>query len=114
MSFAFFSLNSRYLYSLISQAELSAEIGYHEQAIDLFDNIATISVNDSIHSFKVKNYIFWQCLCIIALDDWVRLEKKFKQFIEQYPSFADSRECAFINVNRYFQYNLYLILFILF
>src|SRR4051794_11574915 len=82
-------LNSRFLFSLISQAELSAEIGYYEQAIVLFDNITVLSVNDSILSFKVKNYIFWQCFCIIALDDWVRLEKKFKQFIEQYPSFAD-------------------------
>jgi len=89
--------DGRFLFSLISQAELSAEIGYYDQAIDLFDNITALSVNDSILNYKIKNYIFWQCLCIIALDDWVRLEKKFQQFIEQYPSFADSRECAFIN-----------------
>jgi tetratricopeptide (TPR) repeat protein len=89
--------DSRFLFSLISQAELSAEIGYYEQAIVLFDNITVLSVNDSILNFKIKNYIFWQCFCIIALDDWVRLEKEFKQFIEQYPSFADSRERVFIN-----------------
>ncbi|PKC74435.1 TPR-like protein [Rhizophagus irregularis] len=89
--------DGRFLFSLISQAELSAEIGYYEQAIDLFDNIMTLSVNDSVLSYKTKSYIFWQCLCIIALDDWVRLEKQFKQSVEQYPSFADSRECAFIN-----------------
>ncbi len=94
------------MFSLISQAELSAEIGYYEQAIDLFDNIVTLSANDSILSFKVKNHVFWQCFCIIALGDWVRLEKKLQQCIEQYPSFADSRECAFINVNFTLIYNV--------
>ncbi|CAG8598757.1 10074_t:CDS:2 [Funneliformis mosseae] len=89
--------DGRFLFSLTSQAELSAEIGYYEQAISLFDNIIILSANDSILSFKVKSHVFLQCLCIIALGDWVRLEKRFQQCIEEYPSFADSRECAFIN-----------------
>ncbi|PKC09262.1 TPR-like protein [Rhizophagus irregularis] len=68
--------DGRFLFSLISQAELSAEIGYYEQAIDLFDNIMTLSVNDSVLSYKTKSYIFWQCLCIIALDDWNLIQSK--------------------------------------
>ncbi|CAG8833194.1 21157_t:CDS:2, partial [Gigaspora margarita] len=94
-----FELDSdgRYLFSLISQAELSAELGYYEQGIILFEQIAATTANDSLLNFRVKDHVFWQCLCIIALDDWVRLEKQLAQSSESYPSFTDSRECEFVN-----------------
>ncbi|CAG8446790.1 12395_t:CDS:2 [Acaulospora morrowiae] len=89
--------DGRYIFSLISQAELSAEIGHYEQAIELFDMIIVFASNDSLLNFKIKDHIFWQCMCIIALEDWVRLEIRLKEAVEQYPSFADSRERAFID-----------------
>ncbi|RHZ77388.1 hypothetical protein Glove_180g73 [Diversispora epigaea] len=89
--------DSRYIFSLKSQAELSVEIGHYEQAIALFDIITTFSENDSLLCFKVKDHVFWQCLCIMGLGDWVRLEKRLGEFVEQYPSFAESRECSFIH-----------------
>ncbi|KAG9285653.1 hypothetical protein G9A89_009293 [Geosiphon pyriformis] len=88
--------DGRHLYSLISQAELTAEIGHYEKAIRLLDTIAETAADDRVQSFKIKDYVFLQCICLIALDDWVRLERRFEELNQLYPSFADSRESTLI------------------
>ena len=90
---------SRYLYSIISQAEVAAEIGHYEKSIALFENIMFTVVNDNLLQYKVKGFVYYQCICMIGLDDWIRLEKLLADSIDLYPTFADSRECKFINVN---------------
>nr|CAG8438252.1 10398_t:CDS:2 [Entrophospora candida]CAG8521365.1 12638_t:CDS:2 [Entrophospora candida] len=88
--------DGRHLYSIISQAEVAAEIGYYDKSILLFDSIMFTVANDNLLQYKATGFIYCQCICMIGLGDWIRLEKFLADSIDLYPTFADSRECKFI------------------
>ncbi|CAG8554842.1 4183_t:CDS:2 [Paraglomus occultum] len=88
--------DGRHFFTVISQADLLAEIGQYEDAIKLYDNIILFAIGDSMLNFNVKTHIFNQLLCYAGLDDWVGLEKKAVEMEATYPTFAESRECQLI------------------
>ncbi|CAG8573559.1 6629_t:CDS:2 [Ambispora gerdemannii] len=88
--------DNRQFFSLISQIELMAELGRYEEAIKILENVIATAANDRVLSFKVKDYCFLQCVCLIALRDWIRVEKQYEELCQLYPSFVDSRESKLI------------------
>ncbi|RUS16218.1 soluble NSF attachment protein [Endogone sp. FLAS-F59071] len=81
-----------------SAAALLAERGRYESAITLLETIVSVCAQDEIRSYKVKDYLFLEALCMIGLEDWIRLGKSVRAWDGKYQGdkWAKSRECRFI------------------
>lgn len=83
-----------------SAAALLAERGRYESAIALLESIVSVCAQDEIRSYKVKDYLYLEALCMIGLEDWVRLGKSVRAWDGKYQGdkWTKSRECRFIKV----------------
>ncbi|RUS26385.1 soluble NSF attachment protein [Jimgerdemannia flammicorona] len=88
----------RYPAQKAAAAALLAEMGRYEPAIAHIESIAPICASDEIRSFKLKDYLYLEALCIIGLDDWVRLGRAVRAWEGRYEGdkWTKTRECRFI------------------
>ena len=56
----------------------------YTKALDIFTLLIPSSAEDTIGSFKVKEFAYLSCLCWIAQGDWVGLEKALAKFDDKY------------------------------
>ena len=79
----FYFFLSHILFSRISQAEVTPELGQYEEAISLFDNIVATAANNRVLNFKLKNFLFHECLCLVGLDQIGEMHPIFNATILQ-------------------------------
>ena len=71
-------------------------IGLYSDAITIWENASSVSVDNSSLTFMSKEYLFKAALCRFATGDYVASARALKNYEEQNVSFAASRECQFL------------------
>ncbi|KAK6463131.1 N-ethylmaleimide sensitive factor attachment protein, alpha [Scheffersomyces coipomensis] len=77
-------------------ADLSALNGDYKKAIELYDVIIKQSVGNSLTRWSLKDYFFKDVLCLLCLGDPIEAPKKVEKFLEDDPSFQQTREYKLI------------------
>lgn len=73
-------------------ADLSALDVDYKKAIKLYDNIIKNLLGNSLSRWSLKDYFFKVVLCVLCMDDVIEANKRTDQFLQDDPSWAQSRE----------------------
>lgn len=73
-------------------ADLSALDADYKKAIELYDNIIKNLLGNSLSRWSLKDYFFKVVLCVLCMDDVIEANKRTDQFLQDDPSWAQSRE----------------------
>ncbi|KAF3088759.1 vesicular-fusion protein S17 [Orbilia oligospora] len=82
----------------IRAADISAETGDYHRAINHYERIAEVSVNNNLMKWSVKEYLFKAALCHLATKDIVATKRALEgQYPALDPAFSPpSMECLFL------------------
>ncbi|XP_068202832.1 alpha-soluble NSF attachment protein-like [Palaemon carinicauda] len=76
-------------------AMFAAQMENYEKAIQIYEQVATSSLESSLLKYSAKEYMFRAALCHLCVDltnSRIAVEK----YEEMYPAFQDSRECKLL------------------
>lgn len=82
--------------SYLKCADLSALSNNYKKAIELYDNIIKNLANNNLSRWSMKDYYFKNLLCVLCLDDVVEAEKKNSSYLNEDPSWEQTREYKLI------------------
>mmetsp|Transcript_14822 Transcript_14822/g.21604 ORF Transcript_14822/g.21604 Transcript_14822/m.21604 type:complete len:290 (+) Transcript_14822:70-939(+) len=77
-------------------AVLSAELEQYETAINMYESVASASLDVALLKWSVKDYFFQAGLCHLASGDQVAYKRAIDRYQDQDVSFGDSRECKML------------------
>ncbi|XP_067144740.1 alpha-soluble NSF attachment protein-like [Centruroides vittatus] len=80
---------------LLSVAKYAAQLEQYEKAIEIYEQVGTASLSNTLLKYSAKEYFFCASLCHMCVD-LLNAEHAIKKYEEMNPSFADSRECKFV------------------
>ncbi|GAA6031277.1 hypothetical protein JCM8097_005580 [Rhodosporidiobolus ruineniae] len=78
-------------------AELAAQIGDYQRAVQHFEQVASQSLASALTRYGVKEYYLKAGLCWLATADVVSTKRAIDSYCNADPSFATTRECKFLN-----------------
>ncbi|ORX99984.1 TPR-like protein [Basidiobolus meristosporus CBS 931.73] len=84
--------DSRSVYSIAHQAELASQLELYKEAIHCYDKIIPVASEDRLLQFKLKDYLFSYCLCVLAKDGWDEFATSFRCHQDLHPVFNSTRE----------------------
>lgn len=95
--FLFLFLLTNYLLSLanklwIKVADMAALEGDYYKAIENFEKVAAVSIDNNLMKYSVKDYFLKSGICHLATADLVASERALEKYREMDPSFAAQRE----------------------
>ena len=73
-------------------ADLYALNGNYKRAVELYDNIIKNLLGNSLSRWSLKDYFFKVVLCVLCMDDVIEAHKRKDQFLQDDPSWGQSRE----------------------
>lgn len=73
-------------------ADLFALDGNYKKAVELYDNIIKNLLGNSLSRWSLKDHFFKVILCVLCMDDVIEANKRTDQFLQDDPSWAQSRE----------------------
>jgi len=89
--------DSRARNAFSSAAILHIQMAEYTQALTILGSLIPSSAEDTIGSFRVKEFGYLSCLCWIAQGDWVALEKALTDLNDKYTSlWRNTKENNFI------------------
>lgn len=74
-------------------AQLVADAGKYDEAIEIFENVARTSLDNNLLKFSVRGYLFNAFLCQLAKQDTVGAGRALERYKELDATFANQREC---------------------
>lgn len=80
---------------LLIVAKYTAQLEQYEKAIEIYEQIASSSLESSLLKYSAKEYFFRAAICHLCVDI-LNAEHALNRYEELCPSFADSRECKLI------------------
>ncbi|KAI9310917.1 soluble NSF attachment protein [Dichotomocladium elegans] len=73
-------------------AQIAADLGMYEEAIDKFERVAAASVDDNLLKWSLKEYFLKAGLCHLATEDVVRSRQALNSYCGMDLSFETTRE----------------------
>ncbi|XP_042210554.1 alpha-soluble NSF attachment protein-like isoform X2 [Homarus americanus] len=80
---------------LLKVAMFAAQMENYEKAIQIYEQVATSSLESSLLKYSAKEYMFRAALCHMCID-LTNAKIAVVKYEEMYPAFQDSRECKLI------------------
>ncbi|GIY32016.1 alpha-soluble NSF attachment protein [Caerostris darwini] len=80
---------------LLNVAKYCAQLEQYEKAIEIYEQIATSSLESSLLKYSAKEYFFRAGLCHLCVD-LLNAQHALPKYEELSPNFSDSRECKFL------------------
>jgi len=80
---------------LLKVAQYAAHLEQYEKAIDIYEQVASASVDNTLLKYGVKDHFFRAALCHMCIEVG-NASIKIQSYEEMFPSFSDSRECKLI------------------
>lgn len=76
---------------LLKVAQYAAQLEKYEKAIQIYQEVATNSLESSLLKYSAKEYFFRAALCQLCVDH-LNAQHALDRYLHQYPAFQDSRE----------------------
>lgn len=76
-------------------AKYSAQQEKYEKAVEIYEEIAASSLENSLLKYSAKEHLFRACLCHMCID-LLNAQHALVKYEEMCPSFIDSRECKLL------------------
>lgn len=80
---------------LLKVAMFAAQMEKYDKAIQIYEQVASSSLESSLLKYSAKEYMFRAALCHLCVDH-EDAGIALKKYEEMYPAFQDSRECKLI------------------
>ncbi|KAH9489047.1 hypothetical protein Btru_059345, partial [Bulinus truncatus] len=80
---------------LLKVAQFSATQENYEKAIEIYEQIAVSSMDNSLLKYSAKDHFFRASVCHMCMDT-ANATLAIKKYEEMFPAFADSRECKLV------------------
>ncbi|XP_050724257.1 alpha-soluble NSF attachment protein-like [Eriocheir sinensis] len=80
---------------LLKVAMYAAQMENYEKAIQIYEQVATSSLESSLLKYSAKEYMFRATLCHLCVD-LTNAKIAVEKYEEMYPAFQDSRECKLL------------------
>ncbi|XP_015595646.1 alpha-soluble NSF attachment protein [Cephus cinctus] len=76
---------------LLKVAQYAAQLENYDRAIQIYEDVASSSLESSLLKYSAKEYFFRAGLCQLCVDV-LNAQHAIERYSEQYPAFQDSRE----------------------
>lgn len=80
---------------LLKVAQYAAQLENYEKAVEIYEQVASASLESSLLKYSAKEYYFRAALCHLCVDV-LNAQHAIERYQEQYPAFQDSREYKLI------------------
>jgi len=81
---------------LLKVAQYSAQLEKYDRAIEIYEEVARKSLDNSLMKWSVKDYFFRAVLCYLASNDVVSAKRQLDKYQELDYTFGSQRECKFL------------------
>jgi len=81
---------------LLKVALFSAQLERYDKAIELYEQIASTSIDNNLLKWSVKDYFLRAGLCHLAKGDVVAAERAVEKYMDMDATFSSQRECKFL------------------
>jgi len=71
---------------------LSAQLEHYDRAVEIYEEVATKMVDNSLLKWSAKEYFLKAGLCRLCTGDIVAAERAIEGYEQTYPGFRDQRE----------------------
>ncbi|XP_066158856.1 alpha-soluble NSF attachment protein isoform X2 [Euwallacea fornicatus] len=80
---------------LLKVAQYSAQLENYDKAIQIYQDMASSSLENSLLKYSAKEYMFRAALCHLCVDV-LNAQHALERYLQQYPAFQDAREYKFV------------------
>ncbi|XP_055385793.1 alpha-soluble NSF attachment protein-like [Condylostylus longicornis] len=80
---------------MLKVAQYAAQMEDYDKAIQIYEQVATSSLESSLLKHCAKEYFFRAALCHLSVD-LLNAQHALEKYAQQYPAFQDSRECKLV------------------
>ncbi|XP_041982882.1 alpha-soluble NSF attachment protein [Aricia agestis] len=80
---------------LLKLAQYAATAEHYDKAIQIYEQIAKSSLDNSLLKYSAKEYMFRAALCHLCVDI-LNAQHAVERYCGMYPAFADTRECKLV------------------
>uniref|UniRef100_A0A6M2DPR5 Protein required for fusion of vesicles in vesicular transport alpha-snap n=1 Tax=Xenopsylla cheopis TaxID=163159 RepID=A0A6M2DPR5_XENCH len=80
---------------MLKVAQYAAQLEEYDRAIQIYEQIAAVSLESSLLKYSAKDYFFRAALCHLCIDS-LNAQQAIERYNNQYPAFQDSRECKLV------------------
>jgi len=81
---------------LLKVALFSAQLERYDKAIELYEQVASGSIDNNLIKWSVKEYFLRAGLCHLAKGDMVSSERALERYQDMDATFSSQRECKFL------------------
>lgn len=81
---------------LLKVALFSAQVGNYDKAIEIYEQVASSSIDNNLLKWSVKEYFLRAGLCHLAKGDIVAATRALERYTEMDATFSSQRECKFL------------------
>lgn len=87
--------NSSATKCLLKVAQYAAQLENYDKAIEIYQQVATTSLESALLKYSAKDYLFRAALCHLCVDV-LNAQHALERYVQMYPAFQDSREYKLI------------------
>ncbi|XP_061729532.1 alpha-soluble NSF attachment protein [Cydia pomonella] len=80
---------------MLKLAQYAAQLEHYDKAVQIYEQIAKSSLDNSLLKYSAKEYMFRAALCHLCVDV-LNASHAIEKYCGLYPAFADTRECKLI------------------
>ncbi|XP_013147520.1 PREDICTED: soluble NSF attachment protein [Papilio polytes] len=80
---------------MLKLAQYAAQLEHYDKAIQIYEQIAKSSLDNSLLKYSAKEYMFRAALCHLCVD-LLNAQHALDKYCSLYPAFADTRECKLV------------------
>ncbi|XP_064860265.1 beta-soluble NSF attachment protein-like isoform X2 [Oncorhynchus nerka] len=80
---------------LLKVGHYSAQLEQYPKAIEIYEQVATNTMDNPLLKYNAKEYFFKASLCHFIVDE-LNAKLAIEKYEEMFPAFADSRECKLL------------------
>ncbi|XP_068619563.1 alpha-soluble NSF attachment protein [Battus philenor] len=80
---------------MLKLAQYAAQLEHYDKAIQIYEQIAKSSLDNSLLKYSAKEYMFRAALCHLCVD-LLNAQHALDKYCGLYPAFADTRECKLL------------------
>ncbi|CAH2054906.1 unnamed protein product, partial [Iphiclides podalirius] len=80
---------------MLKLAQYAAQLEHYDKAIQIYEQIAKSSLDNSLLKYSAKEYMFRAALCHLCVD-LLNAQHALDKYCALYPAFGDTRECKLV------------------
>ncbi|KAF9111227.1 hypothetical protein BGX27_005203 [Mortierella sp. AM989] len=81
---------------MLKVATFAAQLGQYDKAIEMFESVASASLDNQLMKWSLKEYFLKAGLCHIATGDSVSAHNAVERYCDMDVTFSSTRECQFL------------------